>query len=113
MLASNCALQRRDGDTIYLSLDPRSESMLTRSRKEALAQKLAEHFGESLSVDISIGVGAAETPLQEESRRNDEVMEAARDELEADPNIKTMKAIFGAEIKPDSVRLNDPAQSDQ
>ena len=40
-------------------------------------------------------------------------MEAARDELEADPNVQTMKSIFGAEIKPDSIRLNDPAQSDQ
>ena len=113
LLASNCALQRRDGTTVYLSLDPRSESLLTKPRKDALARKLTEHFGESLSVDISIGVSAAETPVQQESRLESEAMEAARDELEADPNVQTMKSIFGAKIEPESIRLNDPAQSDQ
>jgi DNA polymerase-3 subunit gamma/tau len=113
LLAGNCTLQRRDGAMVYLSLDPRSESLLTKQRKDALAKKLTEHFGESLSVDISIGAGASETPVQQESRLESEAMEAARDELEADPNVQTMKSIFGAEIKPDSIRLNDPAQSDQ
>jgi DNA polymerase-3 subunit gamma/tau len=110
MLASNCALLRREGGMVYLSIDPRSESLLTRSRKQALAEALSKHFGEPLSVDISIGEAEAETPVQQESRLADERMEAARVRLESDPNVQAMKDMFGAELKTDSIELINPPQ---
>jgi len=112
LLAGNCALLRREGNTIYLSLDPRSESYLTRQRKEILAAAISSRFGESLTVDISIGEAADETPLQEESRLVDERLEAERAKLEADPNVKALKTMFGAELNTDSIELNNPPQSD-
>ena len=112
LLASNCAFLRREGNTVYLGLDPRSESLLTKSRKNALAESLSNHFGEKLSVDVTIGADANETPVQEESRMADEKMEAARQELEADPNVQAMKNMFGAELKTDSIELISPSQSD-
>jgi DNA polymerase-3 subunit gamma/tau len=112
LLASNCAYLRRDKKTIFLGLDARSDSLLTKPRKDALAKKLSEHYGESLNVDIAVGVEAPETPLQEESRLADERLEAARQTLEADPNVQAMKNMFGAEIKPDSIEIINPAQSD-
>ena len=48
LLAANCAYLRRTDNTIFLSIDPRSESLLTRSRKDALAAALTLHFGEQL-----------------------------------------------------------------
>ena len=112
LLASNCAYLRRDGLTIYLGLDSRSDSLLTRQRKDMLAERLSQYFGERLSVDITIGVETTETPLQEESRVADERIEAARQELEADPNVQAMKNMFGAEIKTETIELINPAQSD-
>jgi len=112
LLASNCVFQARDGNTIRLGLDSRSESLLTKQRKDALAERLSEHFGESLVVDVTIGAETSETPLQEESRIADERLEAERQKLEADPNVKAMKTIFGAEIKPETIELIKPAQSD-
>lgn len=112
LLASNCAYLRRDGLTIYLGLDSRSDSLLTRQRKDMLAERLSQYFGERLSVDIAIGVETTETPLQEESRVADERIEAARQELEADPNVQAMKNMFGAEIKTETIELINPAQSD-
>ena len=112
LLASNCAYLRREGKTIFLGLDARSDSLLTKQRKDALAKKLSEHYGEKLNVDIAVGVEAPETPLQEESRLADEQLEAARQTLEADPNVQAMKSMFGAEIKPDSIEIINPAQSD-
>ncbi len=116
VLASNCAYLRRSGNTVYLSLDPRSESLLTKSRKEALAGRLSQHFGEQLAVDVAlaaaIGEAATETPAQAEARLADERMEAARRELEADPNVQAMKSIFGAEIKAETIELINPARSD-
>ena len=112
LLATNCVFLRRTGNTINLGLDPRSESLLTRQRKDSLAERLSSHFGESLQVDIELGADAGETPVQEESRMADERMEAARQTLEADPNVQALKSMFGAELKTDSIELNEPSQSD-
>ena len=112
LLASNCAYLRRNDNTIFLGLDARSDSLLTKQRKDALAKKLSEHYGERLNVDIAVGVEASETPLQEESRLADERLEAARQTLEADPNVQAMKNMFGAEIKTDSIEIINPAQSE-
>jgi len=112
LLASNCVFLRRESNTVYLGLDPRSESLLTKQRKNALAERLSQHFGEPLAVDVTLGAATQETPSQEESRMSDERMEAARQQLEADPNVKAMKDIFGAEIKTDTIELINPPQSD-
>jgi DNA polymerase-3 subunit gamma/tau len=113
LLASNCAYRGREGNTIYLGLDPRSESLLTKRRKEDLARKLSEHFGETLSVDIQLAADAGETPSQEESRLADERLEAARQSLEADPNVQALKDMFGAELKTDSIELHNRPHTDQ
>ena len=115
MLASNCAFLRRDGNTLSFSLDPRSESLLTRQRKDMLANAVSSHFGEPLGIDISIAAPSAaesvETPVQEEHRLADEKIEAARVSLESDPNIQALKDMFGAEMKNDSIELLQPAES--
>lgn len=112
LLAGNCSYLRRSDSTIYLSIDPRSESLLTRPRKEALANALSDRFGEPLGVDISLGSANAETPLQEESRLADEKIEAAIAALESDPNVKSLKDMFGAELKTDSVEILDRTSQD-
>jgi DNA polymerase-3 subunit gamma/tau len=112
MLAINCVFLRRTSSTIHLGLDPRSESLLTKQRKDSLAEHLSTHFGESLQVDIELGSDAGETPVQEETRMADERMEAARQTLEADPNVQALKTMFGAELKTDSIELIKSSQSD-
>ncbi len=105
LLASNCAFIRRDGNVVYLGLDGRSKSLLTQSRQRAIAAALSKFYAEKLRVEISIDEVAVETPLQEEARRSDEKMTAARMALEADPNVKALQDIFGAELKSDSIEL--------
>ena len=112
MLASNCVYIGRDGNTVRLGLDPRSESLMTKQRQRALAEKLSRHFGETLSVTIEIGAASGETPVQEEERMADERIEAARQSLEADPNVQALKNMFGAELKTDTIELINPPQSD-
>ena len=112
LLAASCALLRRENNTVFFSLDPGSESYLTRQRKESLAKTLSDHFGGPLVVDISIGKAEVESPLQAESRQADERFAAEREKLEADPNVQALKSMFGAELSADSVKLNSPPQSD-
>ena len=108
LLAGSCALLRRENNTIFFSLDPGSESYLTRQRKESLAQTLSDHFGEPLAVDISIGSAEIESPMQTQSRQADEHFAAERAKLEADPNVQALKSMFGAELSTESIRLIDP-----
>jgi len=105
LLASNCAYLRREGNTVFLGLDPRSESMLTKQRKDTIAASLGEHFGEKLVVDITVGSEAAETPVQQESRMADKQLEEARQTLEEDPNVQALKNMFGAELKTDTIEI--------
>jgi DNA polymerase-3 subunit gamma/tau len=113
LLAASCALLRRENNTVFFSLDPGSESYLTRQRKESLAKTLSDHVGEPLVVDISIGKVEVESPMQAESRQVDERFAAEREKLEADPNVQALKSMFGAELSAESIKLNIPPQSDQ
>jgi len=111
LLAANCAWLRRDDDTVYLGLDRRSESLLTRSRQQAIGEALSAKFGQALKVEITVAVSAAETPIQEQVRRSDEKLEAARESLEADPNVKALRDMFGAQLNPDSIEPIDSKTS--
>ena len=117
MLASNCAYLKRDGNTLFFGLDSRSESLLTKQRKDALTAIVSKHFGESLAVDISIVATSVEqsveTPVQEECRRADEKLEAARVSLESDPNVQALKDMFGAELKTESIELINGSSNDE
>ena len=113
LLAGNCAFLRRDGNTVFFGLDPRSEMLLTRQRKEALAAAISGHFGETLAIDISmVEEEVSESPIQQETRIADEKIEAARVSLESDPNVQAIKNMFGAEISVDSIELISRSQSD-
>jgi DNA polymerase-3 subunit gamma/tau len=110
MLASNCAFEAWDGDVLHFGLDPRSESLLTKERKDAIAEALSCLFGKRLRIEISVTDSVAETPTQEQVRIADERLDAARETLEADPNVKTLQTMFGAELKTDSIEiLNSPS----
>jgi DNA polymerase-3 subunit gamma/tau len=107
LLARNCAYLRREGQTVFLGLDRRSESLLAGSRKSALADALTAHFGEKLKVEISLQDSQDDvaTPLQEQALRDDARLDAARQSLEADPNVRAMKDMFGAELQPGSIEI--------
>jgi DNA polymerase III subunit gamma/tau len=116
MLAINCAYLRRTGNTLYFSADRKAESVLTRERQQALGKALSAHFGETLSVDIALDDGAPAagqlTPVQKESRDSDQRYAAARAALEADPNIKALKSMFGAELKSETIEPLTPRRPD-
>ena len=108
LLASNCTYVRRQKNVLHLCLDKKSETLLTKSTQAALARALCTHFDESLRLDISIGENGTATPIQEEARRVDEKYEAARASIEADPNVKALQDMFGAELNADSI---EPVQN--
>jgi DNA polymerase-3 subunit gamma/tau len=79
--------------------------MLTKQRRNIIAERLSTHFGEKLVVDIALGADVGETPVQQENRMADERLEQARQSLEADPNVQALKSMFGAELKTDTIEI--------
>jgi DNA polymerase-3 subunit gamma/tau len=106
-LASHCVLAGRQGATLRLLLDPRSQSIRTRGNEEKLTAALARYSGEPLRVQIELAEGAQPvTPAREREALADERLASARAALEADPNIKALRTELGATIFADSVRPN-------
>ncbi|MEO1202044.1 MAG: DNA polymerase III subunit gamma/tau [Pseudomonadota bacterium] len=112
MLADNCAYLGRDGATIRLSLDSRSESSLTAERQQALADALSRRFGETLRVDIALdkhrGEPEKETRAERATRESDELKAAAKASLEMDPTVLAMKDMFNADLKEDTIEPITP-----
>ena len=50
--------------------------------------------------------------METEARVTDERYEAARESIEADPNVQALKNMFGAELKTDSIEPIQPQRSD-
>ena len=103
LLANNCAFVERQQNVLHLCLDGKSETLLTKSTEAALHKALCAHYGESLRLAIAIGETGSATPIQEEARRVDAKYEAARASIEADPNVKALQDMFGAELNADSI----------
>lgn len=105
LLASNCAYSHRENGTLHLMLDSRSESLLTGARKKAVEAAIADRLGENLRIVISISDLEPDTPLREEARQVNEKIEAARASLEADPNVRALQDLFGAQLNPESIEI--------
>ncbi len=116
MLAINCAFLRREGNAVHFRADRNAEAILTRERQASLEEALSRHFGETLKVSIAITeeptAAETETPVETEARIADEQYEAAREAIESDPNVQTLKNMFGAELKTDSIEPIQPQRSD-
>jgi DNA polymerase-3 subunit gamma/tau len=106
-LAAHCALGGREGMTLRLLLDPRSQSIRTAGNQEKLAAALVRYSGEPLRVQIELADGGEPaTPARERDRQADERLASARAALEVDPNIQALRTQMGATIFADSVRPN-------
>ncbi|HET7307637.1 MAG TPA: DNA polymerase III subunit gamma/tau [Gammaproteobacteria bacterium] len=106
-LAVNCAFDKRDGDTIRLTLDATHQQLMTEQSRDRLQQALSRHYGRPIEVRISAGATAAPTPAQRREKQESERMAAARNAIETDPNVRALQEAFGAEIKPASIKPID------
>ncbi|HET7570826.1 MAG TPA: DNA polymerase III subunit gamma/tau [Gammaproteobacteria bacterium] len=106
-LAINCAFDKRDGDTIRLTLDAAHQQLMTEQSRDRLQQALSRHYGRPIEVRIAAGATAGPTPAQRREKRESERMAAARNAIETDPNVRALQEAFGAEIKPASIKPID------
>jgi DNA polymerase-3 subunit gamma/tau len=73
-------------------------------REEKLAQALSTHFGEPVKVEFEVAQVVADTPARRKQAEADDRLQAARQSIEADPNVRAMQEIFGAVVQLESVK---------
>ncbi|MEM9172738.1 MAG: DNA polymerase III subunit gamma/tau [Pseudomonadota bacterium] len=112
LLAANCALESRDGDALTLSLDKRSESLLSDVRVKDLGKALANYFGSSIDVTVKVdGVTAGHSPAQREARAKEQAQQDARESLERDAGLVEAQKLFDVTLDADSIQIDGMNQA--
>ncbi|HEY5806675.1 MAG TPA: DNA polymerase III subunit gamma/tau [Povalibacter sp.] len=106
-LAAHCVLVNKEAGRVQLTLDREGETFHRPALEEKLAQALSAYFGESIKLEISPMTDVADTPARQQKAAADDRLQNARRSIDADPNIRAMRDVFGATVQPDSVRPTD------
>jgi DNA polymerase III subunit gamma/tau len=104
--AAHCVLLERRPGIVRLQLDPDGESFRRPQIEQRIAQALSEHFGQSLRLEIveAAGHAPALTPARQEAIAADDRQRAAEQAIESDPAVRAMREVFGATVRPGSVK---------
>jgi DNA polymerase-3 subunit gamma/tau len=104
--AAHCLLLERAPGVIRLQLDPAGEAFRRPQIEQRIAQVLSERFGEPTRLEIvqADRGGDLLTPAKREARANEDRQRAAEQAIEADPAVRAMREVFGATVKPGSVK---------
>jgi DNA polymerase-3 subunit gamma/tau len=103
-LAAHCTLVSLSGEVIRLQLDAANAHFRRAQIEEKLGQALSRHFGRTLRLEISEGEAGVMTPARHQAQAVDERLRAAEQAIETDPAVRAMRDVFGATVKPGSVR---------
>ncbi|MCP5424494.1 MAG: DNA polymerase III subunit gamma/tau [Gammaproteobacteria bacterium] len=106
-LALNCTLQRQEDQALHLLLAPAYAQTRTRNAEERLRTALQDHFGKPLRLHIRIGEAAEATPAERLDQQRTERRNTAWEAINNDPNVQALRDTFGAQVKPDSLSLDD------
>ncbi|MDD3448805.1 MAG: DNA polymerase III subunit gamma/tau [Gammaproteobacteria bacterium] len=103
-LANHCVLDRVEGQSIRLLLDPAQSSALSERLKERIHDALSRYLGQPVRLDIVVGAAGTETPARQQQRARSERQHAAEAHIQADPNVQALMDTFDASLVPGSIR---------
>jgi DNA polymerase-3 subunit gamma/tau len=103
-LASHCMLISKQGPKVQLRLDALGEPFRRPGPEEKLVQALSAYFGETIKVEFQAGASVTDTPARQHQAATEDRLQAARAAIDSDPNVRTLRDMFGATVQPDSVR---------
>ncbi len=89
---------------LRLSVDRANSHLVTEQLKSRLTVAIQDRLGENLRVQYAIQEVARETAATHADEAADDVLRRARQAIEADPNVRDLARLFGAEVVPDSVK---------
>jgi DNA polymerase-3 subunit gamma/tau len=104
--AAHCVLLERAPGVVRLQLDPAGEAFRRPQIEQRIAQLMSERCGETIRLDIVQAERPGQLPTQarREALASEDRQRAAEQSIEADPAVRAMREVFGATVKPGSVR---------
>jgi DNA polymerase III subunit gamma/tau len=111
-LAAHCLLVERKAGVVRLRLDAEGEAFRRPQLEQKLAAALSAWFGEPVRLELTAapatGAPAADTseltPARREALAAAERQRAAEQAIESDPAVRALREVFGATVKPGSVK---------
>ena len=99
-------LVERKGGVVRLRLDPAGESFRRPQIETRLAEALSQYFGEPVRLDITQAEAPGEilTPAKRDAIAAGDRQRAAEAAIESDPAVRAMRDVFGATVRPGSVK---------
>ena len=102
-LASNCCLQRLEGNEIVLILDKDHSSLCNDIQIQRIAEALSESLSRKMDLTIEIGELSGATPAMIAEQRRLQMLEDAVQEIESDGNVQALIAGFGGRVVQGSI----------
>lgn len=103
-LASNCVLEKIEGDKCFLRLSEKHASLWNKKYEVRIARALSGFFNTTMEVEITLGAQDTETPAQYQERRQQEKVASALVTIQEDENVKRLLQDFDAKLVLESVR---------
>lgn len=113
LIASNLQCVKVDTQMLVFKLDEISSATFNKEHINQLAEALTAFFGSEIAVEINIAAldqADGETPSQRRNRLRAERRQAAMDDLKQDPIVLNLQQAFGAQIKEDSIEIDEVRQ---
>jgi DNA polymerase-3 subunit gamma/tau len=105
-LAQHCVFVGRKDGVVRLQLDPAGESLRRGPIEQRIAEALSQHYGTPIRLEIV----AAEvpddilTPARRDALATADRQRAAEQSIDSDPAVRAMREVFGATVKPGSIK---------
>jgi DNA polymerase-3 subunit gamma/tau len=103
-LAAHCVWVGQVGDTVKLRIDTENTHFRRKQMEEKLVAALSQHLGRTIRLEIAEGEPTILTPARHQAIAADDRQRAAEQAIETDPAVLAMREVFGATVKPGSVK---------
>ena len=103
-LAAHCVWVERIGDLVKLRIDIENTHFRRKQMEEKLVAALSQHLGQPIRLEIAEGEPAILTPAKHQAIAAEDRQRAAEQAIESDPAVRAMREVFGATVKPGSVK---------
>jgi DNA polymerase-3 subunit gamma/tau len=103
-LASNCILEKIEGNKCFLRLSEQHASLWNKNYEARIARAFSQYFDAAMEVEISLGEQDTETPARYQERIKQEKIASALVTIQEDENVKRLLEDFDGKLVLDSVR---------
>jgi DNA polymerase-3 subunit gamma/tau len=103
-LASNCMLDKIDGNKVVLSLSATHQPMLNPKLKERLVESLSRVLKQTIQLEVNITSAELVTPSKQQQQENAQQLNSAKQTMLQDPKVKQLLDMYDATVEVEVIK---------